>query len=616
MLSSTLSSACAVALFAFSPLVAALPRPVAVEVSRTSLVPRSKTTPVAKLPPPKLMPAQAMRAMLTKMHSSNEPRSLGDDILEKRDDDLVRRATTSCIDSSANDTVISSLFHYGGAGTTVELCPGAVINLQNAIFFTAKQQVLTTQGNPSDDSRAKLIVQGSDQSVAIYAACQFCDDIVISNIQIDGSWRELGYNGGYGLIEAGGDNSGQTVKNCKLQYPRGWTALHGIEGDPVGDTRWCSSMQIYNNEVGPSGAGPTPGTVSGQWADGISVACKASTISGNTITDATDGGIVIFGAPGTHVSGNTITSATRGQLGGINAVDWAPWSGTFADVVVEGNTLVTSGHMMKVGIALGGMTWGSDNRTAARTHGGTFRNNIFKSSNDGYFGFGISVAGHIDAVVSGNDASGASFGGQASSWCVPSVLPPSPQAFIYDQYTTPGSDLENNFFQAPIVFAICQVEGSVVSTGASAATGMILVGQDPLPNASSSAVSSSTVSSSTVSSTTVASSSVISTTTVTLSTSTTTTSSSAPTTTTTTTTSSAAPVSSSAKSSPSTTSSAAPAVSNAAKPVRGKAFNAGAFSKWSLAIPPAGLPGRLLRRFSRETPSVHLTNPFGPDVRA
>lgn len=83
-------------------------------------------------------------------------------------------------------------------------------------------------GNPSDDSRAKLIVQGSDQSVAIYAACQFCDDIVISNIQIDGSWRELGYNGGYGLIEAGGDNSGQTVKNCKLQYPRGWTALHGI----------------------------------------------------------------------------------------------------------------------------------------------------------------------------------------------------------------------------------------------------------------------------------------------------------------------------------------------------------------------------------------------------
>lgn len=62
------------------------------------------------------------------------------------------------------------------------------------------------------------------------------------------------------------------------------------EGDPVGDSRWCSSMQILNNEVGPSGAGPNVGTLDGQWADGISIACKGSTVTGNTITDATDGG--------------------------------------------------------------------------------------------------------------------------------------------------------------------------------------------------------------------------------------------------------------------------------------------------------------------------------------
>jgi hypothetical protein len=42
--------------------------------------------------------------------------------------------------------------------------------------------------------------------------------------------------------------------------------------------------------------------------------------------------------------------------------------------------------MMKVGIAIGGMTWGSDNRTAARTYGGSFRNNVFKTSGSGYFG--------------------------------------------------------------------------------------------------------------------------------------------------------------------------------------------------------------------------------------
>lgn len=43
--------------------------------------------------------------------------------------------------------------------------------------------------------------------------------------------------------------------------------------------------------------------------------------------------------------------------------------------------------MIKVGIAIGGMTWGSDNRTAARTYGGTFRNNVFKTSGSGYFGY-------------------------------------------------------------------------------------------------------------------------------------------------------------------------------------------------------------------------------------
>ena len=98
-------------------------------------------------------------------------------------------------------------------------------------------------------------------------------------------------------------------------------------------------------------------------------------------------GIVIFGAPGSVISGNTIVAATRGALGGINAVDYNPWGGTFKDVVVEGNTFHAAGAMIKVGIAIGGMTWGSDNRTAARTYGGTFRNNVFKTSGSGYFGY-------------------------------------------------------------------------------------------------------------------------------------------------------------------------------------------------------------------------------------
>ncbi len=109
-------------------------------------------------------------------------------------------------------------------------------------------------------------------------------------------------------------------------------------------------------------------------------------------------GIVIFGAPGSVISGNTIVAATRGALGGINAVDYNPWGGTFKDVVVESNTFHAAGAMIKVGIAIGGMTWGSDNRTAARTYGGTFRNNVFKTSGSGYFGYASlrSRSHHLD----------------------------------------------------------------------------------------------------------------------------------------------------------------------------------------------------------------------------
>ena len=168
-------------------------------------------------------------------------------------------------------------------------------------------------GNPTGDSRATLVVKGKDQSVAIYSACQVCDNISIQNVQVYGSWLEMGYNGGAGLVEMGGNTFGQMIKNSKLMYPRGWSAVHGIgtcvsdlnmrgsniltaespglaEGDPPADGRRCSSMQILNNEIGPSGAGPNPGTLDGQWADGISIACKQSTVSGNIITDTTDGG--------------------------------------------------------------------------------------------------------------------------------------------------------------------------------------------------------------------------------------------------------------------------------------------------------------------------------------
>ena len=190
-------------------------------------------------------------------------------------------------------------------------------------------------------------------SVAIYGACDKCTNIAVRSVQVDGARPALGpLSGGAGLLEMGGNPANQTVANCKIYEPRGCasaprcqpltrsgTCLHFIEG-------WhnsCRGATITGNTIGPSGNSPnsdwqvraalsSPPLTSqfrrradvvtpGQWADGISNACAQSTIKSNTVIDATDGGIVQFGGPGTVIADNTIISSSRVAMGGINMVD-------------------------------------------------------------------------------------------------------------------------------------------------------------------------------------------------------------------------------------------------------------------------------------------------------
>ncbi|GAA5892311.1 hypothetical protein JCM5296_003232 [Sporobolomyces johnsonii] len=517
-------SALALALLALSPFAAARPTG-----TRPDVVRPSKATPTSKPPAPLYKEDAQIMDMINAMAAAasasavvNARRNLDSTVdvdVQRRavgDGELFKRGntTSSCLDSTANDTIINSLLYYGGAGTTVQLCPGATISIESAIFFTAANQVITTQGNPTDDTRATIVVAGTNQSCAIYGACDACQNIVVQNIQVDGSRPALGYvTGGPALLELGGNTVGQTVQNCHIYEPRGWSALHGIEGY----NNNCRGMIIQNNQIGPSGMPPNTGSQfkrdvttvvpPGQWADGVSIACQNSKVTGNTITDATDGPIVIFGALGTVVSGNTIISKTRVSLGGVNLVDWSPYSGSFQNVVVEDNTLIADTSMIKVGIAIGGMVWGSDNRTAARTFAGTVRNNVFQSGSTGYFGYAIAIAGHENATVYGNDASGANFGGDPSTACIPSPMVPTSQALVYDHWTTPGTVMQNNFQDHQLVFLICQEPGAIVGSGmVSASTGLMLsgVGAVNVSVSSTSTSVSSTVSStstSTVSST-------------------------------------------------------------------------------------------------------------------
>jgi hypothetical protein len=62
-----------------------------------------------------------------------------------------------------------------------------------------------------------------------------------------------------------------------------------------------SNATVQHNQVGPCGTDEQD-----SWADGISLSCANSVVRSNLVGGATDGGIVIFGAPGTVVEDNII----------------------------------------------------------------------------------------------------------------------------------------------------------------------------------------------------------------------------------------------------------------------------------------------------------------------
>ncbi len=148
---------------------------------------------------------------------------------------------------------------------------------------------------------------------------------------------------------------------------------------------------MSNNDIGPAGQ-----ATSGQWADGITFACRNSMVSGNTITDATDGGIVIFGSPGSVVENNTITAATRDLLGGINMVDADGFGGDFSGTIVRSNLISSNGAFIHVGIAMGPYVWFCDARV---NHGALVTGNTVTGSAVGY---GYAVSGVSDWTVTGN----------------------------------------------------------------------------------------------------------------------------------------------------------------------------------------------------------------------
>ena len=348
----------------------------------------------------------------------------------------VAESSKPCI-PSGTEVEINAALTLGGS--EAELCPGARFELSAPIAFTASSQKVYTQGKPTDDTRATLIIVNPEITTAVLM--RDYDAAELTNVIVDGNRDELGYKEGEAMIYAGGFSSGQIIKENVIRNTRSWSSVQLIQGYSADQP--CTGTLIEDNVIGPAGT-------SKEWADGISLACNKSLVRGNTIFDATDGAIVVFGAPGSIIEENTIRAETRTLLGGINMVDYGPTLGSFEGTVVRNNTIDAAGAVIRIGLGMGARVWGCYDDTNAEPplFGGTVTGNVLKGTSMQY---GFAVSGVKDWTVSDNRDE-ATHVGKPSNPCGATVAS-KPDGFIIDTRYSKG-DFQAEFKKGVLDLAL------------------------------------------------------------------------------------------------------------------------------------------------------------------
>ncbi|KAG8884037.1 hypothetical protein FRB97_005259, partial [Tulasnella sp. 331] len=372
-----------------------------------------------------------------------------------------RQPDDTCFPLEPADTVTDRLNQAlstpGAVGWSIKLCPDTNYNITAPIKFAYPNQEITTLGFPGLDlsRRATLTISGSTapggegHTTAVDGTCEHCTSVMLRYVSIVGNRAGAGPIDGGANIEFGAANQNQIIEYVHSRDPRSWSCLHVAEGPFT-----CANVLIQNNDIGPCGTDTFQ-----EWADGISLSCKFSTVQHNVITGATDGGIVIFGSPGSWIHNNTIINQGAMQLGGINVVDWTPWSGDFTGTVVENNrimggfatTLTDSvankgknmfNAFIKIGIAMGSRTWFGDQFGYNVTRGAVVRNNVFQ----GAFGYAMAAGDLRNWTVSGNVVKDdVTFLGGLGPNCTEGEIYPEPQAFVFNSTACTDCIMEQEF---------------------------------------------------------------------------------------------------------------------------------------------------------------------------
>ena len=97
-----------------------------------------------------------------------------------------------CFSKDPEDTLtdrMNNALSSGGDGYILSLCPNTEYKTTAPINFAFSNREISTQGYPTDDSRAMIIVNGAinngtGHTTAIQGTCSTCNNIKLRNVQV------------------------------------------------------------------------------------------------------------------------------------------------------------------------------------------------------------------------------------------------------------------------------------------------------------------------------------------------------------------------------------------------------------------------------------------------
>jgi hypothetical protein len=318
---------------------------------------------------------------------------------------------------------------------TVPLAPNEVVRVNGAFINVPPCVRLTTSSSPAVRSyarQARIVGEG--------AAClgYLCVDAPVVNLgagaELHNVWVDA-RNALDGRKTSGVQLSGSSpddpgvVDNVRVTDPgMGGTGIRTIGFSVTGTA--CAASRVTNNLVtGYARSHALDRAGRAQWADGITVTCEDTLVSGNDIVDVGDWGIGVHGSwnrtggvstqrsvvrdnrilsagvPGTVAVGLDAAGLCQPDRGGlpvpcIDSAQERPFIGT----TVERNTFWTGPRTsFDVGLMVGGKTFWGDHGSYGR--GAVVRDNTTGAAS-ARVNVGIAVSGMYDVTLSGNTGSG------------------------------------------------------------------------------------------------------------------------------------------------------------------------------------------------------------------